>query len=273
MSMKHSTLATTNTSSTYDPTMFATLASAEDNHFWFRSRNHIIGSLVKDIVADLPPDYRLLEIGCGTGNVLRVLESVCVDGTVVGMDLFLEGLVHARTRTHCGLVQGDVHSPPFRTRFHLIGLFDVIEHLANDIEILSATNRLLVEDGILIVTVPAHPELWSYFDELHHYRRYGADELHEKLISAGYEVLFLSQYMMSIYPLVWIGRRLADRMDKRPKSDAKRTQDLTKQELRSIPLVNNLLTWTLSQELHWLRHKRALPLGTSLVAIARRRKS
>lgn len=69
----------------------------------------------------LAPGYRVLELRCETGNVLRILERVCPSGIVVGMDLFAEGLQQARARISCLLVQGDVRALPFEIQFDLIG--------------------------------------------------------------------------------------------------------------------------------------------------------
>src|SRR6059036_3246571 len=92
----------------YDPAWFARLADIEDRHFWFRARNEVIAALARQITRGLEPGYRVLEVGCGTGNVLRFLEKACPQGTVIGMDLFGEGLAFARRRTKCPLVQGDM---------------------------------------------------------------------------------------------------------------------------------------------------------------------
>src|SRR4030095_3337719 len=91
----------------YDPAYFARLFSIEDRHFWFRARNRVIATVVAQLRTPLAPGYRVLEVGCGTGKVLKMLDGVCSDGIVTGMDLFGEGLHFARTRTSCALVQGD----------------------------------------------------------------------------------------------------------------------------------------------------------------------
>lgn len=46
----------------------------------------IINTLVRQIVADWESGYRILELGCGTGNVLRVLKQACPHGMVMGLD-------------------------------------------------------------------------------------------------------------------------------------------------------------------------------------------
>ena len=88
-------------------------------------------------------------------------------------------------------------------------MFDVLEHLPNDEAVLHNLHRLLKPDGYLMLTVPANRSLFSYFDEAsHHHRRYEYDELECKLIQAGYRIEFMTYYMATIFPMVWLGRRL-----------------------------------------------------------------
>lgn len=262
------------THQSYDPTFFQYLIDVEDRHFWFRSRNRIIAALVKRLTSNYSENYRVLEVGCGTGNVLRVLKQVCPNGSVVGMDLYVEGLTYAQKRTPAALVQGDMHQPPFTDQFEVIGLFDVLEHLPDDRQVLSDLKGMLREDGVLLLTVPAHQALWSYFDEAsHHCRRYQPDEVRYKLIEAGYDVEYISQYMMSIFPLVWAGRHLSA-LRRRVSGGRNGTsvEELTVRELRPMPIINEALSLVLSIEEKWLTGGRTLPLGTSLLVVARNRR-
>jgi SAM-dependent methyltransferase len=187
------------------------------------------------------------------------------------MDLFAEGLKYAQQRTSAALVQGDMHRPPFANCFDIVGLFDVLEHLPDDKQVLNDLRGMIREDGFLFVTVPAHPGLWSYFDEAsHHCRRYQPDELKHKLVETGYAVEYITQYMMSIFPLVWVGRYLAA-LRKRVfgRQSGASTIELATQELRPIPIVNEVLSSLLDIERRWLASGHALPLGTSLLAVAR----
>ena len=255
----------------YDPKFFGHLFAVEDRHFWFRARNRAIAAVVRRIEARLKSGYRILEVGCGTGNVLRVLEQHCTRGVLVGMDLFAEGLRYARRRTSCMLVHGDVHAPPFAARFDLIGMFDLLEHLVEDTAVLRPIHDMLVPEGTLLLTVPAHPSLWSYFDNVScHRRRYAPEELEGKLRDAGYRVEYLTQYMVTIYPWVWLRRGFAALADRRAAVDADRAAGLASQELRIRPVFNELLTWLLSLEARLLARHRRLPIGTSLLAVARK---
>jgi len=253
----------------YDPTFFRHLFSVEDRHFWFRTRNRIIAALAGEITNSLEPGYRVLEVGCGTGSILCALEQACTRGTVIGLDILSEGLQYARQRTRCSLVQADSHSLPFANRLDLIGLFDVLEHQQDDEGLLMSLRTHLTPAGTLLLTVPAHPSLWSYWDEAcHHYRRYRPSELEEKLKKAGYRVEYLTQFMASLFPVMWLSRRLAGWFGRGRADDAARAQQVAARELRIIPVINELMGWLLSLELGWIARRRRLPIGTSLLAIA-----
>lgn len=252
----------------YDPSFFDQVALVEDRHFWFRARNRLIFELSKKISLGLNPGYLVMEVGCGTGNILRVLRKACPDGVVIGLELWFDGLRHAQKRASGFLVQGDIRNCPFRKQFDLVGMFDVLEHLQEEQETLRSIWKLLLPQGRLLLTVPAHQSLWSYFDEAaHHCRRYSADEIRRKLTEAGFEVEFLSQFMMCILPIVWIFRKMSG-LRGQPNSD--RAKTLADKEFRIVPVVNQILTALLNLEARWLSRGHRLPIGTSLVVVSRK---
>ena len=254
----------TKVSGGYDAAFFDELVRFEDRHFWFRSRNFLIQELAKKISSELNP-LLILEVGCGTGNVLRVLRQTFNSSTVVGLELWFDGLRHARTRTSGPLVQGDVRNFPFARQFDLVCMFDVLEHIPDDREILRALHNAIRPNGKLMLTVPAHQFLWSYFDEAaRHCRRYSLSELRTKLLEVGFEIEFLSQFMASTFPMLWAYRKLRGR---KQGSDPKR---LISEDFRPVPFVNGILNAILNLEARWLARGHALPVGTSLVVIARR---
>lgn len=256
----------------YDPKYFLPLFETEDRHFWFRSRNVILSRILEKYSSELPDGFRLLEVGCGTGNVLKILETTCSRGQVTGMDLFSDGLRFARRRVQLPLIQGDMLNPPFKTGFDILCMFDVLEHLPDDIEVLRSAGKLLVEGGRLLLTVPADPRLWSYFDTAsHHYRRYTRVELEKKMAEAGYDVDFISPYMFAIYPAVWFNRRLSGKSKSGQPLNEAGVEKKTTEELAIVPGVNEILTWLLSREAGWLAGGRRLPFGTSLLAVATKR--
>lgn len=243
----------------YDPEYYAQLAAVEDRHFWFCARRAAIATVLAPIVAQLPDGFRVLEMGCGGGDVLRVLERTCGRGTVVGADVFFEGLALAKRRVACPLVCTDVRRFAFDEPFDVACVFDVIEHLEDDAAALRDLHRATKPGGWLLVTVPAYMALWSYFDEAaHHQRRYTPRELRARLTEAGFEVAYLSPFMCLLAPLMWAGRRL---------NRSRRVE----RDLRIVPGLNGLLRAMLALERPALAWGKPLPWGSSLLAVARRR--
>ena len=254
----------------YNPAHFKALFEVEDRHFWFRARNRALSAVISPIAAAFPLRCRILEVGCGDGNTLRMLEESCPGAAVVGMDLFAEGLEYARQRTRAPLVRGRMEQPPFGVRFHIVGLFDVLEHLEDDRLALARLHDLVEPGGALVLTVPAHQKLWSRFDEeAHHCRRYEADVLEARLAEAGFETEYLTLFMASLYPLARVGRRISDVIRRAKHRLGRPEGSAVADELRVRPLINGALAVLLSPEAKALARRRVLPLGTSLLAVAR----
>jgi SAM-dependent methyltransferase len=255
----------------YNPEHFEALFEIEDRHFWFGARNRALEAIVVRATRGLAPGYRVLEVGCGTGFTLRMLADVCSGALVVGMDLFGEGLKFARRRTAAPLVQASIERPPFTKRFHVVGLFDVLEHLEDDRDALRRVHGLLEPGGCFIVTVPAEKKLWSRFDEeAHHCRRYGPGELREKLATAGFDIELLTPFMCSLYPLARLGRAVSDRMRRRRREAGRDQGSAVLDEIKVRPGLNGLMAALLRQEGRLLERGWTFPVGTSLLALARR---
>jgi len=252
----------------YDPSHFLEFYSIERKHFWFYTRNKIISLITGIETRSMDTGYRVLEAGCGTGNVLEILKGSCINGKVIGLDLFNEGLNHIKQFIKVDLVQGDINTPPFYKCFDLIGLFDVLEHIDDDTELLIELFNLLRPGGKLLITVPAHMSLWSYFDEAYfHRRRYSINDLTNKLLIAGFHLEYITYYMSLTYPFVWFGRRLASIINKIKKNSSNNSYDLAKNELHIVPIINELASWLLSKEGFFIKNKIKLPFGSSLLVL------
>jgi hypothetical protein len=90
-----------------------------------------------------------------------------------------------------------------------------------------------------------------------------------KLVESGYRVEYLSQYMAALFPMMWLGRRAAALFG-RARPAAQRSQALASNELRITPVLNEIVAGWLGLEARLVAGRRRLPMGTSLVAVARR---
>jgi SAM-dependent methyltransferase len=242
-----------------DPSGFQTLSELEVGHFWFVARNQLIVGLANKY---FPQARRLLEIGCGTGLVLRELASSRRWDQLVGSELHPSGLRFARKRlpSEVEFVQMDARNIPAVGVFDLTGAFDVIEHIAEDEAVLGGLRAATRTGGGIIVAVPQHPWLWSRADDFaHHQRRYRRGELEDKLLRNGFAVLFSSSFTAWLLPLMAISRL---------KSGKGEDEDVHR-EFKLNPYINRLFTAILRAEVRLTLAGYRWPAGGSRIVVGR----
>ncbi|WP_245313262.1 class I SAM-dependent methyltransferase [Bradyrhizobium macuxiense] len=242
-----------------DPKGFDALAKVEVGHFWFVPRGQLIVGLSDKY---FPQARNFLEVGCGTGTVLRAMAGSRSWERLVGSELHPSGLAYARKRLPAGVefVQMDARDIPAVRLFDLTGAFDVIEHIPDDEAVLRGLRAATRPGGGIIVTVPQHPSLWSPADDFaHHQRRYRRGELEDKLCRSGFEVLFSSSYTALLLPLMAISRL----------SQRGKAASLEAYEFTPSRLVNCALTAILRAEVGMTLAGWRWPAGGSRVVVAR----
>ncbi|MFQ5472513.1 MAG: class I SAM-dependent methyltransferase, partial [Dehalococcoidia bacterium] len=197
----------------FDPDVFATLESLEEGNFWFLARNALILLALK---RHAPQSRSFLEIGCGTGFVLRAVAEAFPDWALSGSELHASGLAVARRRlgTKAEFLQLDARRLPFEEEFDAIGAFDVLEHIEEDESVLASVAKALRPGGLFIATVPQHRSLWSPTDDLaHHVRRYAVGELDRKARACAMTVLMSTSFVTLLLPAMFASRALARRSE------------------------------------------------------------
>jgi SAM-dependent methyltransferase len=238
------------------PDAYLEMADTEARHWWFSGRRAVLSYLIGNL--DLPANARILEIGSGTGGNLQMLSSY---GQVSALEMDATARSIASEKTggrfdiRAGLCPRDI---PFAgEKFDLVCLFDVLEHIDEDVETLIAVKGLLAERGLVLITVPAYGWLWSAHDEfLHHKRRYSADELRQKVIASGLQPIKISYFNTFLFPLA-AAVRFKDRL--LGNSSASGT---------SVPPepINRLFSTLFGSERFVLGHFN-LPFGVSLLGL------
>lgn len=237
-----------------DRTVYNNMRKIEGRHWWFRARREILADQLAHL--DLRPDARILEVGCGTGGNLEMLERF---GSVTGIEPDPEARQHAQDSTGVTVLPGMLpHGlPAFDERFDLMAALDVVEHLDDDATSLAALRALLKPKGILFTTVPAHPWMWSRHDELHHHkRRYRKADYVRLIEAAGLHVRKATFFNSVLYPPIALAR-LAKVGERSGRAD----------DALPSPLLNELLRQAFAVEKHPLR-RMDLPFGVSLLVIA-----
>src|SRR5271168_2729657 len=123
----------------------------------------------------LPTSGRRLEVAPGLRPRLPIEDTQFVD-------ISLSALAKLRGRG-AQVVRSQVSSLPFADgAFDLVCAFDIIEHVDDDDGALSELSRVAKPGGVLLISTPLHPSLWTSFDEfVGHKRRYDPPDLLSKL--------------------------------------------------------------------------------------------
>jgi SAM-dependent methyltransferase len=148
-------------------------------------------------------DAVILEIGCSLGFLIRDLVKSFPESLVLGADVVKEPLYKlARYLPGVPLIRFDLLRCPLPDQsVDMLVMLNVLEHIEDDVTALENAFKLLKPGGSLIIEVPAGPYLYDAYDaELHHFRRYSATELNDKLIAAGFSVCRKSHLGFVLYP-------------------------------------------------------------------------
>lgn len=239
------------------PESYLQMQAVERSHWWFAGRRSIIARIISKII--LPKAPVILEAGCGTGGNLDLLNTFGKTHAFEMNEIALD--IARKNNPYIEVEYGRLPDaiPYENLMFDLVCMFDVLEHLENDLSSLQGLSKKINPGGYLFITVPALPMLWSEHDvKLHHYRRYMRKELTEVIKQAGFEISWMSYFNFSLLPLAFISRWYARFLGKQPAGE----------EMPPLP-VNRLLKKILSAERYWLFPKK-LPIGLSLAVIARK---
>jgi SAM-dependent methyltransferase len=230
------------------------LYEVKAGHFWFTHRRLAIRDAARSCLAGRP-GARLLDLGCGDGEVLVELSNV---SPAIGLDPRINDLSLAQRRGAKRLVNAAGDRPPFARTFDLVGLFDVVEHVEDDTGLLRRARELVVPGGYVLLTVPADPRLWGKYDRYAgHYRRYSRSALQDLLRRAGLEQIRISPLFRILWPLARVQTLL------------QRNQEVVDpaREYRVGPVFNRLLRFALGVE-RGLFGSSDRVTGTSWLAIA-----
>lgn len=236
-----------------------------ETHWWHVGRRRIVTRLLQAIGNGNRTGMNrpvLLEVGCGVGGLWRELAHLAWP---IGLDRSAQAIRCAKRRGYSSLIEADVVNLPVRSE-SVDGLLalDVLEHVPEDRCVLKEYFRCVRPGGWMVLTVPAHPWIWSNLDErAGHLRRYRFWDLSDKIQSAGFSIQKISYFNSLLFPVV-AAIRLAQRGLKRWISF-----DSSSMEPPRFPGVNRLLGSLFGAEAGWLLRGR-LPWGMSLFCMARK---
>ena len=243
-----------------DESLYWKFYEVERSHWWFVARRQILLALCRHY---LPTGGRVLDVGCATGYFL---EGAQQEFDAWGIDPSPIAVKICQDRGLTQVVRGSTEdlSAVRDKDFEVVGFFDVLEHVDDDLSALRNAGDVLTERGRVMITVPAYMWLWSEHDVLNeHKRRYAKNELAALLHQAGFEIEQLTYFNSYLFPSAVLAR-LARRI----------VRSVGKADLSMPPpWANRLMTRVFASERRHLvpnGRPRGFPTGLSLLAIGRK---
>ena|SRR3990167_6131652 len=152
----------------------------ERNNFTYKQTFEFIE---KHVLIDKKIRYRVLDIGCGAGQISFFLASQ--QHEVTGIDISkkaIESCLKSKKKFRINNItfkSGDITSIKMKRKFDLVIMSELIEHIENDEKLLTEVRKILSPRGKILITTPSKKAplyrlgLLKEFDKrVGHIRRY-----------------------------------------------------------------------------------------------------
>ena len=236
------------------------LFDLQESYWWFKGKAYLIRKIL-ECNYNSGKSLRILDVGCGTGFITRMLAEY---GEVTGLDMADIALEFCEKNGINNVIKGSITNIPYQdNQFDLVCALDVLYHLAveNDEDAIREVHRVLKPGGRVIITTSAMKCHVGKNDIVQHgARRHSRNELLEKCERVGLVHERSSYYTVAFFPLVYIIRKLQELRNIEPKSDI---------DGEINPIINSISYWWMKREIDLLRHI-IFPFGVHLFGTFRK---
>ncbi len=237
----------------------------EENSFWFNHRNKCIIEAFKKY----SKENLFFDIGGGNGYQAKSLQNVGIETVLV--EPGVNGCLNAKRRGLKNVVCSTLQEAYFKENsIPNIGLFDVVEHIENDVEFLKMIHSYLSMNGLIFITVPAYQGLWSNEDvDAGHYRRYKVKDMEKILKCLGFEIEY-SSYLFSLLPFaIFLSRTLPSKL-----GFNKNSSDFSKHKNEHTVksgMLDKILNYFWNKEIDKVKKGNKISFGSSCFIIAKKK--
>ena len=233
----------------------------ENRYWWYLSRRYVFDKVLANFFLG-SPEKKILDVGCGSGGAIPMLEKY---GRVLGLDIAPQALEFCRSKgfQNVAMVKGPYDTGQLDQSADLVTLFDVLEHFEDDERAIREAHRVLKVSGYILVSVPAFMFLWSDLDDAnHHFRRYTKRELEQKLKDSGFEIMKSSYIFFFLFLPVFFYKLFGMSKSKRQNP---------KFRYQEFPLLINRVLILPSKVEAFLLNFLNFPFGSTLMILARKK--
>lgn len=164
-----------------------------------------------------PGKLRVLEIGCGSGSLTKLLTEFGYSGNYVGVDIADRFDRVAQSGFQSDFVLADAHRFEPDGQFDLVISVSALEHIADDRRLIARLGGFLAPGGLQVHFVPSGWGLLAYL--WHGYRQYTAASLDERfasprtsIVSMGGAASFMLHFLFITVGEILLRLRLRQRL-------------------------------------------------------------
>lgn len=244
----------------WDDYLLKKFEAIETIHWWWEGRR----ALVKQLMVGKRYG-KILDVGCGTGETLTFLGKLFPKSDLYAIDTSDVAIKYAKNRGHKNIFKASATKLPFKNNtFDAVLFLDVLEHIENDQKAIAEAKRVLKKNGVIVITAPALPFIWSGYDvNQGHQRRYTRRRLRMLANNAKMKVTFLSyfNFILSLPAIIIRKASNVGSLKSLASYDSKINLDIA-----NFGVINSVLRAIFLVEIGMLKYLR-YPLGISVAAL------
>lgn len=232
--------------------------AVEDRMWWYRGLRTLVANQLTRALSAAPAKGPVLDAGCGTGGMLRVLGASVAGRPSLGLDFNPLAAGMALAKAGRPVMSGSVNEMPVgdATLGGYVSL-DVLCHAGVDPErALGEARRCLQPGAVAVFNLPAYAWMLSAHDRrTQNARRFTRGEARALMAQHGFRILRASYWNTFLFPLMLL-HRLSERGD-------------AKSDVREYPRWQDaLFSAALTVERAIIATGISLPFGGSLLVVA-----
>ncbi|MBT3538543.1 class I SAM-dependent methyltransferase [Candidatus Parcubacteria bacterium] len=233
----------------------------EESYWWYGVLDSIVLFYVRKYVKDKKEDIFILDVGCGTGRMMKKLSAY---GDVEGFDYADKAVEFCKKRGLSNVQQQDVNLwNPTSNMYDVVVSLDVLYHKAvkDDVGVLKNIYHSLKPGGIVILNVPAFSILRRIHDrQVSGVRRYRKNKLKNDMEKIGFNIQKATYRLPHVFCILFIKKIFEYfKKDKSMESDLQELPKIVDRSLRAMGMAENKIIPFLS-----------LPFGSSLFIVAKK---
>jgi SAM-dependent methyltransferase len=160
--------------------------------------NRMTIRLINKILKNQDKESKILDLGCGTGQLAFILGKEGFD--VTGADyspkiVDIANSIAKKSNLNVKFFVADAQKYYKKNAYDVVICSEVLEHLKNDKQVVDNIFKSLKPNGIVILTGPHDMKQWRELDVYHqHYRRYSVNDVKKLLHKFQIEDIFTRGY-------------------------------------------------------------------------------